>query len=119
MDALKNHYRKVGNGILVKVMEMPSDYTGDCLSVVERELEQRNIPGHELKRLAFDLMKDRIQGILKKFAPLEDRLYLPHSHYLDKNEVYELLKVEFEEWLKRKGDFEINVWHYSMGAIMI
>lgn len=115
---LKERYLKEDNVNLIKIIEDPKSYTDECINVVKDLLENRDLDDHYLRATTESLLREKIKNILDKFDPYNDKLTIPESHFLDDEIVMEILKDEFDKWMKTKEALKFDVWKYAIGGVL-
>jgi hypothetical protein len=118
MKSLREKYFEASNETLIKIIEEPEDYTKECIQTISNILKERRIPQEEMSSIAREFMTERIREIVKKFSPFNGQIHLPFSNFIPREERMEILQTEFKEWMMRKGDMEIDVYKYVVGAIL-
>ncbi|MCH8903256.1 MAG: hypothetical protein IIA45_05015 [Bacteroidetes bacterium] len=113
---LEERYAKANLDTLIEIVESKEDYTRECVEVVTKELVSREFEKDKVHALARQFARKKIKQMLNKFNPLNTKLSLPHSRILKRDELMEILKVEFEAYAAKRKDLEIDVWKYLLGA---
>ena len=115
---LQERYSQADNKTLIEIIEDPENYTKECIEVVNAEIAAREISGEDIKEIAIQIMRFKFKQILKSHSPYEDKIELPYSSLLDRDEKMKILKVEFAAWMERRKDLEIDVWNYTIGRVI-
>jgi hypothetical protein len=103
---------------LIEIIENRENYVPKFVDFAEFELTNRSISKEEIEDMAAELVRNKVYDALKNYSPLKGKFDVPKSHFLSKEIVLSITKVEFEDWLKRKEDFGFDVWKYAIGGIM-
>jgi len=98
------------------ILESPEKYTQEAMDVVIEIFEEKKIEGEELKALALEVNRKKIEAILLKFDPLNDELNPHESQYLDTAEIKSLYLEILKEHISRKDGFKFDVMQYAMGG---
>ena len=115
---LKERYNEEDNVTLISILENSDNYTSECISVVQEILNNRDFDPHFQKNVAESLMRDKIKKMLDTFDPINEKIKLPESNFLNDEEIIEILKEEFEKFIETKEALKFDVWKYAIGGIL-
>lgn len=104
---------------LIEILENRENYVPKFIQYAEFELDNRIISQEKLAELAQNLVLDKVREKLKSYTPLKGKFEPPSSYFLSKEEVLEITRNEFIEWLERKEDLKIDVWNYVIAAALV
>lgn len=117
MSLYKRFSRKSSKELL-QIIETPEGYTEEALEVAKDELRSRLLEPDTLHGLAVEVHREKFQKMLDTFDPLNDKLELPKSLFLGREDLKDLLKEEFEYFMEQKEGFRFDVWHYAIGGLI-
>jgi len=101
---------------LMTILESPEDYTKEALEIINEIFQERRIEGEDLRALAIEANKKKIEDIFLQLDPLNDEIKPHTSDYLDSAEIKEMYKEILKEHMSRKDGFKFNVWLYAIGG---
>lgn len=102
---------------LLEILENFNNYTAECVAVIWEIFEFR-----ELKKAAVidDILlinRRIIRKKLESFNPLNEKLEIHESSFLDKKELKALYKTELNRFIKKQNHFGFDVWSYAIGGL--
>jgi hypothetical protein len=116
--SLEDRYENSDLGTLIMIMEKPGDYTPECVMIVAEELKKRAHSIEEVKAIAKAYHHEEFKIIMNQFDPYTDKLEIPRSRFLTLEELTEVLKDVFDQWLEKRESYDFDVWKYAIGGIM-
>lgn len=115
--SLRKRFAKKESTELVEILENAESYTPEAMEVAEEELFSRELGEAVIHQMAVDYNTERIKDMLDKFDPLNDKLEVPKSFFLEHEAMREMLKTEFKAFIDQKQGFRFDVMQYAMGGI--
>ncbi|MCB9189210.1 MAG: hypothetical protein H6599_07985 [Flavobacteriales bacterium] len=104
---------------LIEILENRENYVPKFIEYAEFEIQNRDISQEHLTDEAKRLVIAKVQEKLKSYTPLKGRFEPPSSYFLSKEDVLEITRNQFIEWIERKEDLKIDVWKYVIAAALV
>ena len=115
---LKERYSGSELSELIRIIENKADYTEECVTVVKNEFESRKIIDGSSEKIAEELIRSKFKVFLEKFDPFSSKITIYESAFLNKEQIKEIQKDEFDKWMDKREGFEFDVWNYAIGAAL-
>lgn len=93
---------------LIHILEHASDYKPSAIEQVLAEYEQREFPAKKARKLAAEMVREKIRAVLNRKHRLTFRpknMVLPTSHFLSEKAVAKIFGEEYKAWKARKKLF--------------
>ncbi|MEL6133808.1 MAG: hypothetical protein AAFR59_10640 [Bacteroidota bacterium] len=93
---------------LIQVLENQADYEPDAIKEVLTEWETRGIKRKDAKKIAEDIVRDKIRRFLSRKSRLlfnPRNMEFPASHFLSEKAVKRVFGEEYKRWKERKKLF--------------
>lgn len=101
---------------LLEILESSQDYTQECIDVIWEVFNFRKLN----KELVIDdvLLINRriIRKTLESFNPLQQKLEMHKSCFLEEEELKILYEKELKKFIEKQKLFDIDVWKYVIAG---
>lgn len=114
---LQERYSSADIKNLIEIIENKDNYTLECVNVVVEELKIRSLDKEEVQQIAQEIIIAKFTELMNKFDPYNSKIEILESNFLNKVEVQEIQKQEFDKWMEKRESFGFDVWKYAIGAI--
>jgi hypothetical protein len=101
---------------LVKIVESARDYQPEAVETAKQIIRDRKLDQADILKASREVISEKINAYLQTFSPVNDKLMLPTSHYLNEEEVKLVFKTCFTEWKHENDDMIPDGWKYVLAA---
>ena len=114
---LQERYSSADIKNLIEIIENKDNYTTECINVVVEELKTRPLYKDSIEKIAEDIIRTKFSEFMNKFDPYNSKIEILKSNFLNKEQVQEIQKQEFDNWMEKREALGFDVWKYAIGAI--
>lgn len=101
---------------LVKIVESAQEYQPEAVETAKQLIRDRKLDQADILKASREVISQKINSYLESFSPVNDKLVLPESHYLNEEEVKLVFKTCFTEWKHQNDDMIPDGWQYVLAA---